>query len=223
MKVVLLLLAVAGVGVLLATSGSNGAAAGQPGEQGAAIGNPSCGKQPGGVGRGTPLAAAGKNELAAFAQGCFWGVEERFRRVPGVVATAVGYTGGEANDPSYEDVCTGRTGHAESVLVEFDPAKVSYQQLLRFFWQSHDPTSGNAQGPDHGTQYRSAIFTFSAAQQAAALASREEAQRALAETITTEIAPAGRFWKGEDYHQQWDEKHGARSCPLPHRPRLKVN
>ncbi len=167
------------------------------------------------------LTPSGHDQLAIFAQGCFWGVEERFRRVPGVVATAVGYTGGHARDPSYEDVCTDRTGHAEAVLVEFDPARVSYAELLRFFWQNHDPTSGDAQGPDHGTQYRSAVFTFGPEQLAAARASRDEEQQRLADRITTEIAPAGPFWVAEDYHQQWDEKHGARSCPAPHRPRAK--
>ena len=186
------------------------------------IGNPAVGKRPGNVGHGTALTPSGSNQLASFAQGCFWGVEERFRKVHGVVATAVGYTGGTTKDPSYEQVCTDRTGHAEAVLVEFDPAQVSYQELLRFFWQTHDPTSGNAQGPDHGSQYRSAIFTFGPEQQTAALASRDEEQKRLADRITTEIAPAGPFWIAEDYHQQWDEKHGALSCPAPHRPRAKA-
>jgi peptide methionine sulfoxide reductase msrA/msrB len=187
----------------------------------AQVGNPSCGKDPGQAGHGTPLHARAGNELAIFAQGCFWGVEERFRKVPGVVATAVGYSGGHAKDPSYEDVCTGETGHAESVLVEFDPKKVTYAELLHFFWTSHDPTSGNAQGPDRGTQYRSAIFTFGDEQLKAAKASRDEQQKGLVDPITTEIAPAGPFWIAEDYHQQWDEKHGRLSCPLPHRPRAK--
>jgi peptide-methionine (S)-S-oxide reductase len=164
---------------------------------------------------------SGQDQLAVFAQGCFWGVEERFRKVPGVVATAVGYTGGHTKNPSYEDVCGHGTGHAEAVLVEFDPAKVSYQQLLELFWQTHDPTSGDRQGPDRGSQYRSAIFTFGPEQQAAAAASRAEAQKQLADPITTEIAPAGPFWVAEDYHQQWDEKHGRLSCPVPHRPRSK--
>jgi peptide methionine sulfoxide reductase msrA/msrB len=187
----------------------------------AQVGNPNCGKDPGHAGHGTPLVARGNDQLAIFAQGCFWGVEERFRKVPGVVATAVGYSGGKAANPSYEDVCSGETGHAEAVLVEFDPAKISYAKLLEFFWSSHDPTSGNAQGPDRGTQYRSAVYTFSDEQLAQAKASRDEQQKTLQDPITTEIAPAGPFWIAEDYHQQWDEKHGRLSCPLPHKPRTK--
>jgi peptide-methionine (S)-S-oxide reductase len=187
----------------------------------AAIGNPSCGTRPGAVGHGTPLEPKPGNQLAIFAQGCFWGVEERFRKVPGVVATAVGYTGGRTSNPSYEDVCTHRTGHAEAVLVEFDPSKVSYAELLAFFWRTHDPTSGDRQGPDVGSQYRSAVFTFGPEQQAAALASRDEAQKRLQDRITTQIAPAGPFWIAEEYHQQWDERHGYLSCPAPHRAREK--
>ncbi len=187
----------------------------------AMIGNPSVGKRPGNVGHGTPLVASGKNQLAIFAQGCFWGVEERFRKVPGVVATAVGYTGGHTPNPSYEDVCSHGTGHAEAVLVEFDPAKVSYARLLDFFWETHDPTSGDRQGPDVGSQYRSAIFTFGPEQMEAALASRAEQQKRLADLITTQIAPAGPFWMAEEYHQQWDEKHGYLSCPAPHHPRTR--
>ncbi len=185
------------------------------------IGNPSLGTKPGHVGHGTALVPSGKNQLAIFAQGCFWGVEERLRKVPGVVATAVGYTGGQTPNPSYEDVSSHTTGHAEAVLVEFDPAQVSYAELLAFFWKTHDPTSGDRQGPDRGSQYRSAIFTFGPEQQAAALASRAEEQKRLADPITTEIAAAGPFWVAEEYHQQWDEKHGARSCPAPHRARAK--
>jgi peptide-methionine (S)-S-oxide reductase len=188
---------------------------------GETIGNPSLGKRPGNVGHGTPLVAVTGHQLASFAQGCFWGVEERFRRVPGVVATAVGYTGGSEPDPTYEVVSAHRTDHAESVLVEFDPAKVSYSELLKVFWDTHDPTSGDRQGPDVGGQYRSAIFTFGPEQQTAALASRDAEQAKLRDRITTEIAPIGRFWIAEDYHQQWDEKHGSRSCPVPHRPRDK--
>ncbi|HEX4620403.1 MAG TPA: peptide-methionine (S)-S-oxide reductase MsrA, partial [Myxococcaceae bacterium] len=180
---------------------------------------PEVGTQPGHLGHGTPLHADGSHQLAIFSQGCFWGTEERFRQVPGVVATAVGYTGGKVADPSYQDVSAHGTGHAESVLLEFDPAKISYAKLLDLFWSSHDPTSGDRQGPDVGSQYRSAIFTFGEEQQREALASRDAEQKRLADPITTQIAPAGPFWIAEDYHQQWDEKHGYESCPVPHRPR----
>jgi peptide-methionine (S)-S-oxide reductase len=210
-----LVLGAAAVRLAVVADGDTSRAAGET------IGNPSLGKRPGNVGHGTPLVAAAGHQLASFAQGCFWGVEERFRRVPGVVATAVGYTGGGEPDPTYELVSAHGTGHAESVLVEFDPAKVSYADLLRVFWETHDPTSGDRQGPDVGRQYRSAIFTFGPDQQAAALASRDAEQARLRDRVTTEIAPVGRFWIAEDYHQQWDEKHGHRSCPLPHRPRDK--
>ena len=206
-------------GVVLAIAAASIAPARRGNGENLMIGNPACGKNPGHAGHGTPLVATGKNQLAIFAQGCFWGVEERLRKVPGVIATAVGYAGGQAANPSYEEVCRGSTGHAEAVLVEFDPEKVSYAHLLHFFWETHDPTSGNAQGPDRGTQYRSAIFTFGAEQQKEAAASREEAQKGLRDPITTEIAPAGPFWIAETYHQQWDERHGSLSCPLPHRAR----
>ncbi|WP_242392538.1 peptide-methionine (S)-S-oxide reductase MsrA [Anaeromyxobacter oryzisoli] len=209
-------LALAVVAVVKAGAPALAARGGKP-----MIGNPSLGTNPGHVGRGTPLVPSGRNQLAVFAQGCFWGVEERFRRVPGVVATAVGYTGGHAANPTYDEVSSHRTGHAEAVLVEFDPTRVTYRQLLDFFWQTHDPTSGDRQGPDEGSQYRSAIFTFGPEQQAEALASRAAEQARLADPITTEIAPAGPFWRAEDYHQQWDEKHGYLSCPVPHRPRDK--
>lgn len=186
------------------------------------IGNPAVGTRPGNVGRGTPLVPSRGNELAVFAQGCFWGVEERFRRVPGVVATAAGYTGGHLPSPVYEQVSTGATGHAEAVLVEFDPRRVTYDDLLAVFWQTHDPTSGDRQGPDRGTQYRSAIFATGPEQLKAALASRVATQAYLEDPITTEIAPAGPFWLAEDDHQQWDEKHGKRSCPAPAQARRKA-
>ncbi|MGO9832253.1 MAG: peptide-methionine (S)-S-oxide reductase MsrA [Myxococcaceae bacterium] len=173
------------------------------------------GTAPGGVGHGTPLKPQPGHALAIFSQGCFWGVEYRFRQVPGVVATAVGYTGGHTANPSYAMVSSHGTGHAESVLLEFDPKQVSYQQLLAVFWASHDSTSGDRQGPDRGSQYRSAIFTFGEEQQALALASREQEQRQLLRPITTEVAPAGPFWLAEAEHQQWDERHGYESCPLP--------
>jgi peptide-methionine (S)-S-oxide reductase len=185
------------------------------------VANPAVGTRPGRVGRGTPLTPSGENQLAIFAQGCFWGVEERFRRVPGVVATAAGYTGGHVPNPIYEQVCAHGTGHAEAVLVEFDPRRVSYEELLDRFWRTHDPTSGDGQGPDRGRQYRSAIFTFGPEQMKAALASRSEEQQHLVDPITTEIAPAGPFWLAEEHHQQLDEKRGMLSCPLPQRARRR--
>jgi peptide-methionine (S)-S-oxide reductase len=218
MKALLLLGMLALVGAVFVRLVTPAAAKGQTED---VIGNPSLGTRPGQVGHGTPLVAAPGHGLAIFAQGCFWGVEERFRRVPGVVATAVGYTGGKEQDPSYERVSAHLTGHAESVLVEFDQAKVSYGELLEVFWGTHDPTSGDRQGPDRGHQYRSAIFTLGPEQQAAARASRDAQQARLADRITTEIAPAGPFWLAEASHQQWDERHGYRSCPLPHRPRAR--
>ena len=152
---------------------------------------------------------------ATFAAGCFWDAESAFRQQPGVIATAAGYTGGDTKNPSYEEVGTDSTGHAEAVLVEYDPDKLSYEQLLEFFWENHDPTQLNRQGPNHGSQYRSAIFVHDAAQEAAAKASKE----ALAKSgkhrlpIVTEIVPAGEFWMAEDHHQQYFEKRGiAHSC-----------
>jgi peptide-methionine (S)-S-oxide reductase len=212
-----LALAAAGILATMAVAASRGARGKGTDMQ---VGNPKCGTDPGHAGQGTPLRAEPGHALAVFGQGCFWGVEERFRKVPGVVATAVGYTGGHTENPTYEDVCTHTTGHTEAVLVEFDPAVVSYGQLLDFFWKTHDPTSGNRQGPDVGSNYRSAIYTFGAEQQAQALASRDAYQKQLRDRITTEIAPAGKFWKAEEYHQQWDEKHGYLSCPVPHAPRM---
>jgi peptide-methionine (S)-S-oxide reductase len=153
---------------------------------------------------------------ATFAAGCFWGVEAAFRQVPGVTATAVGYMGGTLKKPTYQDVCTDRTGHAEAVEVQFDPSKVSYGQLLDVFWQCHDPTTLNRQGPDVGTQYRSAIFTHDAEQEAAARASKErlEQARAFPRPIVTEIVPAQEFWRGEEYHQQYLEKRGLAQCHI---------
>jgi len=147
-------------------------------------------------------------ETATFAAGCFWGVEAAFRRIEGVVQTAVGYIGGTTENPTYEEVCTGRTGHAEAVQVVFDPARVSYEQLLDAFWECHDPTTANRQGPDIGTQYRSAVFFHGAAQEAAAAASKaaQEAAGRFGHPIVTEIAPAGPFTMAEDYHQQYVEK-----------------
>jgi len=165
---------------------------------------------------------AGKNggsaatEKAMFGAGCFWGVESAFRAVAGVTQTAVGYSGGHLPNPTYQDVCSHRTGHAEVVLVEFDPAKVSYDQLLNTFWESHDPTQMNRQGPDIGTQYRSAIYFFSPQQEAAARASKQrlEASGKFRRPIATEITPAGEFWRAEEYHQQYFEKRGIASCHI---------
>ncbi|MHB8525223.1 MAG: peptide-methionine (S)-S-oxide reductase MsrA [Candidatus Acidiferrales bacterium] len=151
---------------------------------------------------------------ATFAAGCFWGVEEAFRQIKGVTSTAVGYTGGTMKNPSYKDVCTGATGHAEAVEVEFDPAQVSYRELLAAFFQSHNPTTPNRQGPDIGMQYRSAIFFHDAEQQAAALESKAALEKSgvFNRPIVTEIAPAFAFYRAEDYHQQYLAKRGAKSC-----------
>lgn len=157
-----------------------------------------------------------KMEKATFGAGCFWGVEAAFRQVKGVISTAAGYSGGSYKDPSYRDVCTGRTGHAEVVEVVYDPARVSYDDLLRVFWENHDPTTPNRQGPDVGTQYRSAIFFHTPEQQAAALASKErlESSGRYRRPIVTEITPASQFYKAEEYHQQYLEKRGLATCHI---------
>ena len=147
-------------------------------------------------------------ELATFAAGCFWGVEAAFRQIPGVLAVTSGYTGGSVANPSYQDVCTGRTGHAEAVQVAYDPARVSYDTLLGAFWKIHDPTTPNRQGPDVGTQYRSAIFTNGEEQRRLAEASRDREQRNQREPIVTEIVAGGEFYPAEDYHQRYFEKNG---------------
>lgn len=172
------------------------------------------GSDPGHAGQGTPLTPAGHDKLAAFAAGCFWGVEDAFRHVRGVTATAAGYAGGHTSDPTYESVCTHRTGHAETVLVEYDPTKVPYEQLLRVFWKIHDPTQVGGQGPDLGDNYRSVVFTFDDDQAAAAKASMAAEQKALSSTITTAILPMGAFYKAEDYHQQYAERTGHHGCPI---------
>jgi peptide-methionine (S)-S-oxide reductase len=153
---------------------------------------------------------------ATFAEGCFWGVEANFRRVPGVESAESGYTGGKTVNPSYEDVCTGRTGHAEAVEIEYDPARVRYEDLLEVFWASHDPTTPNRQGPDVGTQYRSAIFFHDAEQEAAARASKERQEKSgrFKRPIVTEIVAAGPFYKAEEYHQKYFEKHGLHGCGI---------
>jgi peptide-methionine (S)-S-oxide reductase len=156
-------------------------------------------------------------EVAMFAMGCFWGAEEYFFKLPGVVSTAVGYSGGTKDQPSYDDVSGGATGHAETVRVVYDPKKVSYERLLQVFWENHVPTQGNRQGNDHGSQYRSAIFTFSDAQQRAAMESRDAYAGALRkaghkDAITTEIKPAQTFWYAESFHQQYCAKNPQGYC-----------
>ncbi len=151
---------------------------------------------------------------AMFGAGCFWGVEEEFRKVPGVLQTAVGYAGGKTENPTYEDVCSDESGHAEVVEVEYDPARVSYDQLLDVFWSGHNPTTLNRQGPDVGTQYRSATFFHTPEQEAAAKASKERLEKShrFSRPIVTEITPASRFWRAEEYHQRYYEKRGGGSC-----------
>ena len=169
---------------------------------------------------GTPLKGpypAGA-ELAQFALGCFWGAERVFWKLPGVITTAVGYAGGVTPNPTYEEACSGRTGHAEVVLVVFDPRTISYEALLKVFWENHNPTQGMRQGNDVGTQYRSAIYTYSDAQAEAAEASKTAYAKALGErglgAVTTEIAPAGEFYFAEGYHQQYLAKNPAGYCGL---------
>lgn len=155
-------------------------------------------------------------EKATFAAGCFWGVEVTFRNVEGVIDTKVGYTGGHVEHPSYQQVCTGLTGHAEAVEVTFDPQQVSYEQLLGVFWSTHNPTTRNRQGPDIGPQYRSAIFSHSPEQEQAALASiqRLEREGRFSAPIITEVVPASTFWPAEEYHQQYLVKRGMASCRI---------
>lgn len=153
-------------------------------------------------------------ETATFGAGCFWGIEAAFAKVPGVMETTVGYAGGKTVNPTYKDVCTDETGHAEVVQVTFDPARVGYDQLLNVFWEIHDPTQVNRQGPDFGSQYRTAIFFHSAEQEAAAkksLKARQESGR-VRRPIATEITSAGTFYPAEEYHQKYLEKRGASSC-----------
>jgi peptide-methionine (S)-S-oxide reductase len=153
---------------------------------------------------------------ATFAAGCFWGVEATFRQIPGVISTRVGYTGGKTDNPTYKEVCTDGTGHAEAVEVDYDAAKVKYSDLLKVFWENHDPTQLNRQGPDWGTQYRSAIFYHSPEQAAEAQASKESLEKAhvYSKPIVTQIVPAVTFFPAEDYHQQYLEKRGLASCHI---------
>jgi peptide-methionine (S)-S-oxide reductase len=153
-------------------------------------------------------------ERATFAAGCFWGVEAEFRKIEGVVATTVGYTGGTVANPSYELVCTDTTNHAEAVLVEYDPGQVSYEQLLEVFWTNHDPTQVDRQGPDVGRQYRSAVYFHGPEQEVAANRSKAEAQSRFPRPIATEIVPAAEFYPAEDYHQRYLEKRGMASCAV---------
>ena len=157
-------------------------------------------------------------EKVTFAAGCFWGVEQAFREIDGVAETRAGYTGGDFDNPAYQDVCAGRTGHAEAVEVTFDPARVTLDDLLALFWKIHDPTTPNRQGPDIGSQYRSAIFTHSDEQAQAARASAEslaESGRLGGRPIVTQIVPATTFWPAEDSHQRYFEKRGGGSCHIP--------
>jgi len=153
---------------------------------------------------------------ATFAAGCFWGVEATFRQLPGVISTRVGYTGGSSPNPTYKEVCTDTTGHAEAVEIDYDPTKLSYDKLLEVFWKNHDPTQLNRQGPDWGKQYRSAIFFHTPEQEAAAKASKEqlEKSRHFSKPVVTQIVPAATFFEAEDYHQQYLEKKGLATCHI---------
>ena len=155
-------------------------------------------------------------EKATFGAGCFWGVEASFRQIPGVTDAAVGYLGGQTQDPTYKDVCTDQTGHAEVVQLTYDPAKVTYEQLLDAFWNMHNPTTPNRQGPDVGTQYRSAIFFHSPEQKATAEASKAKLQASgrYRSPVVTEITPASEFYRAEEYHQRYLEKRGLASCHI---------
>jgi peptide-methionine (S)-S-oxide reductase len=162
------------------------------------------------------MSTPSNTECATFAAGCFWGVEETFRQTPGVVDTRVGYTGGHTESPTYQQVCAKGTGHAEAVEVVFDPTRVSYDELLEVFWSSHDPTQVDRQGPDVGTQYRSAVFFHTPEQEAAARASKQrlEGGGTLPRPVATEITAAATFWPAEDYHQQYLAKRGMGSCAV---------
>lgn len=158
-----------------------------------------------------------QTEKATFAAGCFWGIEHKFRQLNGVLSTQVGYIGGQTDEPNYEEVCRKGTGHAEAVEITFDPAIISYEELLATFWKIHNPTQLNRQGPDIGDQYRSAVFYHSAAQKELAETTMQKTEAAKiwgAEPIVTQIAEAGRFWRAEEYHQQYVEKKGGGSCAI---------
>jgi peptide-methionine (S)-S-oxide reductase len=157
-----------------------------------------------------------KLQKADFAAGCFWHIEDAFRKVPGVVSTAAGFEGGKTESPTYKEVCTDKTGHAETVEVTYDPSKVSYEKLLDVFWSIHDPTTVNRQGPDVGSQYRSAIFYYTREQEEAAKRSKEKIEKSgrFGRPIVTQILPATKFWKAEEYHQQYLEKNKNASCGI---------
>lgn len=159
-----------------------------------------------------------KTARALVAAGCFWGVQYYFDQVPGVVSTIVGYTGGHTKNPAYDDVATGLTGHAEAVLIEFDPKKIKYETVLKQFFRMHDPTQLDRQGPDVGTQYRSAIFYFNQEQRAAAIKVRNATQVKLDQPVVTEIEPAGPFYEAEGYHQKFSERTGIGMCHIPYEP-----
>jgi peptide-methionine (S)-S-oxide reductase len=155
-------------------------------------------------------------QKATFGAGCFWGVEENFRQLPGVISTAVGYAGGGKDHPTYEDVCSDETGHAEVVEVEFDPAAIAYEKLLQVFWSNHNPTTLNRQGPDVGTQYRSVIFSHSPEQKAQAEASKAALEKSgkYSKPVVTQIEPAPTFWRAEEYHQKYLQKRGQTHCAI---------
>ena len=157
-----------------------------------------------------------QTEKATFGAGCFWGVEETFRNLKGVVSTAVGYAGGTKENPSYEDVCSDRTGHVEVVDIDFNPAEISYEQLLEVFWSNHNPTTLNRQGPDVGTQYRSVVFYHSPEQKAAAESAKERLQNSgrFSKPVVTGIEAAPKFWRAEEYHQQYLKKRGQTHCAV---------
>ena len=206
---ILIAFLVAGAAVWLALNGMHPAQAD--------LDSTKVGAHPGGIAAGlpTPLKPKGHDQLAAFSGGGFWGTENTFRHVKGVVATAVGYTGGSIENPTYEMVCTHTTGHAETVLIEFDPLVITYKELLHDFWLAHQPTEVDRQGPDVGNNYRSAIWTFTADQMKQAVASRDAQERLEKAKFATQLAPIGTFWLAEDYHQQYDEKTGTNTCPPP--------
>ena len=212
------ILAAVAIGVVLALIGRTGGSAAD-GRMAPRAGDPA-----GQGGAAAPIAATAEEtpnkgipmQKATFGAGCFWGVEATFRRIPGVIDTAVGYAGGHTENPTYKDVCTDLTGHAEVVQVEYDPSKVSYDQLLEVFWSSHNPTQVNRQGPDYGTQYRTVIFYHDDEQKAHAEASKQklEASGRFSRPIATQIVPAAPFYRAEDYHQRYLEKRGLENCHI---------